>query len=115
MAVAKRTLSKKEQDEIKKKVSMGDFFWRILPNYIIYTNIICKMSLSNMEYVFTLILVSVFRRMSGQQQRFMRNFLLLLKEEGRVKSRLLCVVVLQMQQKVKYQHFCVLQMDCMLC
>lgn len=54
MAVAKRTLSKKEQDEIKKKVSTGDLFGRLLPNYNIP-----NMYFSNMESVFTLILASV--------------------------------------------------------
>lgn len=69
--------------------------------------VIYKVFLSNLKYCINLplVLVSVFRRMSGQRQRFMRNFLLLLKEEGRAKSRPLSVVVLQMQQKVKYLHY----------
>lgn len=104
MAVAKRTLSKKEQDEIKKKVS--DSFLRILFVLSVITGYSFSKKKKNtcldLMYLFMLTLVSLYRRMSGQQQRFMRSFLRLLKEE-RAKSRPLSVVVLQMQQKV--QHF----------
>lgn len=61
-----------------------------------------------------LTLVSMYRRMSEQQQRSMRSFLQLLKEEVRAKSRPLFGVVLQMQQKVQqfyYAHFPVVLHD----
>lgn len=47
-------------------------------------------------------LIFQLRRMSGQQQRFMRNFLLHSKVEERGKLRHLSVVVSQMQQKVQF-------------
>lgn len=50
--------------------------------------------------------------MRGQQLRFMRSFLLLLKAEGREKSRHLSVAVSQMPQKVQpfyYLLLCVAQ------
>lgn len=99
MAVAKRTLSKEEQDEIKKKVRFAFLFFENIGcgNWVyVFILLLC-----NLMCLFTLTLVSLFRRMSGQQQRFMRSFLLLLKEEGRVKSRPLSVVGLQMQPKVQ--------------
>lgn len=90
--MAKRTLSKKEQDEIKKKVSVLHyyFYFKFYPRCFIEH--ICVYSLS--------VHFPGFRKMSGQQQRSMRSFLLLSKEVQRAKSRPLSVGVLQMLQKV---------------
>lgn len=63
------------------------------------------MLLWNLIYLFILTLVSLYRRMSEQQQRFMRSFSLLLKEEVRAKSKPLSVVVWQMQQKVHHFYY----------
>lgn len=103
MAVAKRTLSKKEQDEIKKKVSNWLLYARL---YVICNNWVqFKKNCKNFIYWFMLTLVSMYRRMSEQQQRSMRSFLQLLKEEVRAKSRPLFGVVLQMQQKVQQLYY----------
>lgn len=52
----------------------------------------------------------VFRKMNERQLKFMRSFLLLLKEEGREKSKLLSVVALQMQRKVYVLHYIFLKL-----
>lgn len=63
-------------------------------------------------HVFIYLFIYCDRRMRGQQLRFMRSFLLLLKAEGREKSRRLSVAVSQMPQKVQpfyYLLLCVAQ------
>lgn len=90
MAVAKRTLSKKEQDEIKKKVSI-----ECLEDPVCF---------SAVQSVCLLNVLCVFRRMRGRQQRFMRSSLLLLKVEARAKSKPLSAAVLQMLLKVQDLH-----------